>query len=395
MERAESMPRRSVDWVLLGATAALLALGLMMVYSASADLGFRLKDDGALFFRSQLLFCGVGALAMLVASRVHYRFLTKISIPFMAVVLLMLIWLAISRSRQLMGGSGSASEFAKLALVIYIAHWLASKRVEQLRKLPVGPLPFTIIVGVVAGLVMRQPDISEAIVIVLMAVAMFFLAGADWLQFLIGAIGGTAAFVAVIKQFEYTRSRFEPFALAWPDPISSNHPKLYQLREGLIGMGAGGIFGTGPGNGRLSYVWLPAAHNDSIFAVVGEELGLIGCLLIIGLFALFIYRGFAIARRCPDPFGRLLAVGITCWVAFQALMNMAVVTGTIPSSGLTLPFISHGGSSLVMCMVGVGIMLSISRAESVQGVPSYEAGSVGRGDGRTRLPSPDGHRSPA
>jgi cell division protein FtsW len=392
-KRTKSETGGSPDWILLGTTMALVAVGLMMVFSSTYDMSYRLTEDPAYFFKRQLMSLGVGLVAMLIASRIDYKHWMKLSIPMMGGVLLMLVILVLlGHGRQLFGNSISPSELAKLAVVIYIGHWLASKRTEQLRRLPVGPLPFTIIVGVVAGLVMAQPDISEAILIVLVALAMFFLAGADLLQFIVGIVGGIAAFASVIKQFGPAMERLEPFLTYWQDPLSSTNE---QLRQGLIAIGSGGLFGLGPGNGRMKYRWLPAAHTDSIFCIVGEELGLIGCLTVIALFAILAYRGFRIAREAPDSFGKMLAVGITCWISFQAMINIAVVTGTIPFTGIVLPFISLGGSSLVTCMMGVGIMLSVSRAVQPEGAPIYEARSVRGRDRRPRLSSPDRSRSPA
>ncbi len=366
-QKTETVPEVAgpPDWILLGATAALLAIGLMMVYSSSFDLGYRLTGDPAYFFKRQLQWMGLGALAMLIASRFNYHHWMKLSIPIMLGTLILLVVLVLLSGRQLIGDSVSPVELAKLAVIIYIGHWLASKRVEQLRKLPVGPLPFAIIVGVVAGLVMAQPDISEAMVIVLVAVAMYFLAGADLLQFLVGIVGGTAAFVLVIRQIPQAMERLRPFLVSWNDPLTSSNE---QLKQGVIAIGSGGLVGTGPGSGYMSHRWLPAAHTDSIFAIIGEELGFVGCLIVIGLFALLAYRGFRIARLSSDSFGALLAFGVTCWITFQALVNMAVVTGTTPFTGIALPFISVGGSSLMTCMVGIGIMLNISRISVREGV---------------------------
>jgi cell division protein FtsW len=394
-KREKSEQVGSPDWILVGTTLALVAVGLMMVYSSTFDMSYRLTEDNdpAFYFKRQLMWAGIGVVAMYLTSRLDYRHWMKLSIPVMVGALIMLLGLnVLGRGRQLLGQSLSPSELAKLAMVIYVGHWLASKRVEQLRKLPVGPLPFTIIVGLVAGLVVAQPDLSEAMVIVLVALAMFFMAGADPLQFVIGTVGGVAAFVAVIRKFPPAMARIEPFLIFWQKPLESTN---IQFRQGLIAMGSGGIFGLGPGNGRMSYRWLPAAHTDSIFCIIGEELGLIGCLIVIGLFAVIAYRGFRIAREAPDSFGSLLVVGITCWITFQAMINMAVVTGTIPFTGIALPFISLGGSSLVTCMLGVGIMLNVSRATLAEGVPSYETGSVRGRDRRSRLSSPDRGRSPA
>jgi cell division protein FtsW len=394
-EDSDNREKGPPDWILLGAVVALIAVGLMMVYSSSLDVGYRVYGDSAYFFKRQAMWLGIGVIAMFIASRIWHGHLTKVSILFMAVALVMLIALVILGDRLLLGQSVSPVELAKLAVVIYIGHWLASKRVEQLRRLPVGPLPFAIIVGIIAGLVMAQPDVSEALVIVLVAAAMYFLAGAHPLQFVVGIAGGTAAFFLVAKQLPSVVSRFDPFLSAWRDPLSSTLLELHQLRQGLIALGSGGVLGLGPGSGRMSYNWVPYAHTDAIFTILGEELGLVGCLTVIGLFAVVAYRGFRIALYSPDTFGALLAVGITCWITFQALINAAVVTGTIPYSGIALPFISVGGSSLVTCMVGVGIMLSISRVATEEGALRREIGRVRRRDRGARVSSPDGHRSPA
>ena len=363
-KNSKSETKGPMDRILLGTTVALLAMGLMMVYSSTSDLGYREYGDAAHFYNRQLMWLGIGLLVMFIASRLDYRFWMKVSIPIMAATVLMLLVLVIFKrgERQLIGQSFAPVELAKLAMVIYIGHWLSS-RGELLRKLPYGLLPFTIMVGVVAGLVLAQPDISEAIVIVLVAVAMFFLAGADLLQFVVGIAGGIGAFAFVIGRIPKAMERLTPFFTEWQNPLTSSNN---QLRQGLLALGSGGLLGLGPGSGRMKYGWLPVAHTDSIFAIVGEELGLVGCLLVIGLFALLVYRGLRIAILAPDAFGRLLASGVTCWIGAQALINMAVVTGTIPFTGIALPFISLGGSSLVTSMIGVGIMLSISRSVGVE-----------------------------
>jgi cell division protein FtsW len=380
------------DWVLLGTTLAIIALGLMMVYSSTSDIAYRQFDDAAYFFRRQVWWFLVGLVAMFIAARMPYHYWQVLSIPMMALTLLLLGFLVIFKDgRLLVGKSVSPVELAKVAMVVYISHWLSSKA-GQLRKLPYGLLPFTIMVGVIAGLVIAQPDISEAIVIVLVAMVMFFLADADLVQFIIGVVGGGAAFAFVVTRLPHAMKRLQPYLAQMRDPLQSDIP---QLTQGLIALGSGGLFGLGPGNGRMKYLWLPAAHTDSIFAVVGEELGLVGCLLLIGLFVLLAYRGLRIAAKAPDDFGRLLALGFTCWITFQALINMAVVTGAIPFTGITLPFVSVGGSSLTMCMIGIGITLSVSRAANAQGVTSHEARRVRRRDGGTRLSRPDSHQTPA
>ncbi len=386
---SQAKTRTAPDWVLAGSVVALCALGLMMVYSSTFAMGYRNYNDAGHYFERQLLWFGIGLVLLVAATLIPYRHLTKVSIIVMFVALgLLVAVVALEKGRRLFGPSVSPVELAKLAVIIYIAHWLASKKAGQLRRLPVGLLPFTIIVGIVAALVMAQPDISEAIVIVLVAVAMFFLAGADLMQFAVGIVGGIAAFVLVVKRMPLALERLQPFLDSWRDPLSSAN---FQLRQGIIAMGSGGLLGLGPGNGRMSHQWLPAAYTDSIFAIVGEELGLLGSLLIILLFALFTYRGFLLIRRTRDPFGRLLAAGIACWISFQTLINLAVVTNTIPFTGIALPFISLGGSSLVFCMVGAGILLSISREPASAEASESETAGVGWGDGRARIPSPLGN----
>lgn len=380
--------RSAPDWVLAGTTLALIAIGLMMVYSSTYPMGYRNFHDGSYYFERQLMWFGIGMVGLVGMTLINYRHLTKVSILGLVVTIGLLIAVVIvnkGEGRHLFGDSVSPVELAKLAVIVYIAHWLASKKADQLRKLPVGLLPFTIIVGIVAALVMAQPDISEAIVIVLVAVAMFFLAGADLIQFAVGIAGGIAAFFLVVRNMESAMERLEPFRAAWGDPLASTN---FQLRQGIIAMGSGGLVGLGPGNGRMSHQWLPAAYTDSIFAIVGEELGLLGSLLLILLFALFAYKGFMLVRHTRDPFGRLLAAGISCWISFQALINLAVVTNTIPFTGIALPFISLGGSSLISCMIGSGILLSISREQIGVEVSESETVGVRWRDGRSRVPGP-------
>jgi cell division protein FtsW len=381
------------DWILLGATLALLAVGLMVVYSSSSDAGYRLEGDPAHFFKRQLMWLGIGLVGMIIAARMDHRHWMKFSIVIMLSTLLLLLILVVTgQGRHLLGGKSiSPVELAKLAMVIYIGHWLSSKG-DLLRKLPYGLLPFTIMVGLVTGLVMAQPDLSEALVIVLVSVVMFFLAGADVIQFAIGLLGGGTAFVFVIGRLPHALERLEGYVAEWRDPLHSDN---FQLIQGIQALGSGGLLGKGPGSGRMKFQWLPAAQTDSIFSIVGEELGLVGCLLVIGLLAMVIYRGLRTAALAPDSFGQLLAVGITCWIALQTLINMAVVTGLIPFTGIALPFLSVGGSSLVTCMIGIGIMLSVSRSIEREGATSHEARGVRWWDRRSRLSRPDGHQSPA
>jgi cell division protein FtsW len=372
-KKTKQETRGPQDWILLLAVLGLAALGLMLVYSTTTHLGYQLHEDSSYFFKRQSLWLGIGLVVMFIASRISYHHWMKVSIPVMGLALVTLASLVLFKpGRLLFGTSVSPAEMAKLAMIIYIAHWLSSKE-GLLGTLPYGLLPFTIIVGVITGLVILQPDFSEALLIVLVSVAMFFMAGADVVQFIIGILGGSAAFAFVVTQVPYAIKRFTPYIQDYRDPLSSPN---WQLTQGLVALGSGGLLGLGPGSGRMKYQWLPAAHTDSIFAVAGEELGFVGCLLIIGLYAVLAYRGIRVANQAPDSFGRLLALGITCWFAFEALMNMAAVTGTIPFTGVALPFISLGGSSLVTCLIGVGILLSVSRASVDQEAGGWSRASI-------------------
>ncbi len=374
VRNAKRVNGQSPDWILFLAVLGLAALGLMLVYTSTSDMGYKLNGDPAHFFRRQLQLLAVGLVAMFIASRVAYRHLMKVSIPIMGLALATLTALVLFKEgRLLFGASVSPAEPAKLAMIIYIAHWLSSKE-GLLGTLPYGLLPFTIMVGVITALVMAQPDISEALLIVLVSLALFFLAGADVIQFGIGIIGGGAAFAFVVTRLPHAMERIEPYIRDFRDPLHSSN---LQLTQGLVGLGSGGLLGLGAGSSRMKFQWLPTPHTDSIFAIAGEELGFVGCLLIIGLFGVLAHRGIRVATRAPDSFGRLLALGITCWFAIQALMNMASVTGTIPFTGIALPFISVGGSSLVTCLVGVGILLSISRSAVEQEAAGWSRATIG------------------
>jgi cell division protein FtsW len=262
--------------------------------------------------------------------------------------------------RSFFNGSIQPGELAKLAIVVYVAAWLASKG-EQIRDVTYGLIPFAVLIGVVAGLIVMQPDVSTAMLIVLTALTMFFFAGADIFQLAVGGIVSGITFFVLINQLPHARRRVDEYMLTWHDPTLVGH----HIRQALIALGSGGLFGVGLGQGQQKLGYLPAPHTDSIFAVIGEELGFVGCLITMGLFLLLAYRGFKIALEAPDAFAALLACGITCWLTFQALVNIAVMTGLIPFTGVALPFVSSGGSAMVVSLAGIGLLLSISRGRPI------------------------------
>ncbi|HIP96522.1 MAG TPA: putative lipid II flippase FtsW [Anaerolineae bacterium] len=379
---------RRIDYFLIITVAALLIVGLMMVYSSTFDLAYKGFGDPAYFFRRQILWMVLGLGAMIVLARIEYQFWQRVAILLMAGALLLLgIVLVFGNTRfggqrwLLPGGSVQPSELCKLAVVIYVAAWLSSKG-DRIRQITYGLIPFSILIGLVTGLIMFQPDLSTAVLIALTGGAMFFIAGADLLQLAISLIFGGATFVFLVSQLPHSATRIAVFL----DPNSDPNGIAYHVRQTLIALGCGGWTGVGLGAGRQKFGYMPAAHTDAIFAVLGEELGLIGCLMVIGLFVALAYRGFKIALEAPDAFGTVLAAGLTCSLIIQALVNIAVVTATLPYAGVPLPFISYGGSSLVVALASVGLLLSVSRGKTKKRRMGARArDNLGRRDWRARV----------
>jgi len=257
---------------------------------------------------------------------------------------------------SLFGFQIQPSEFAKSALTLYMAYWLSTKR-EQVRDFAYGFVPFTILMAIMVGSLLGQPDMGTAFVVVTTATAIFFAAGAHLMQLSVLVSVAALALVPIIRMAPYRLDRFLSFLDPWSRPLASG----YHVVQALLAFGAGGITGVGLGVGRQKFLYLPFPHTDSIFAVIGEELGLMGTLGLLALFVFFAYRGLRVAWYAPDPLGRLLATGITCGVTFQALINMGVLTSSLPFTGITLPFISFGGSSLITTLVSCGILLNVSQ----------------------------------
>jgi cell division protein FtsW len=348
--------------VLLVAVAGLLIFGLAEMYSASQ---LSVAGDPGYWFRRQLIWAALGLVAMVVAARIDYHVWHKVSLP--AIVLAVALCLAVLKFGSTVYGaqrwldfklfSFQPSEFAKLALTLYIADWLAHKG-DEVRSFRFGLLPFAAVTGLVLVLIFKQNDMGTAVIIAAIAVTMFYAAGANLLQVVPTLALGAVGFVLLIANTEYRRARLDAFLHPLPAGCTGS---AYQICQGLISLGSGGLFGRGLGNSLQKAGYLPMPFTDSIFAVIGEELGVIGCLTIIGLFVLLAYRGFRAGRRAGDPYGALLACGVTCWLLVQALVNIGSVVDAIPFTGVPLPFVSFGGSSLVTSLAAVGILLSVSR----------------------------------
>jgi cell division protein FtsW len=354
-----------IDSWLLIIVLVLLCTGLVMVFSASSFMAARTYGDASYFFQKQLLMVILGIVAMLVTMRIDYRQWRRFSLAGMVVILPLLIIVlgfghtVYGASRWLTFGSFLSiqpSEIAKLILALYIADWLARKG-NQVSTFLYGLAPFVILVGVVLGLVLLENDMGTAIIIAGFATAMFFTAGANIVQFLLAMACGGLIFIveAFSKGYRYLR------LIGFLDPFKHVSDINLQLYQSLLALGSGGWLGLGLGASRQKTGYLPLPFTDSIVAILGEELGFIGCTLVVMLFLLLAFRGFRLARRTQDIYGALLATGITTWLVLQAMINMGATTGSIPFTGVPLPFISYGGSSLVISLAAVGVLLNISR----------------------------------
>ena len=346
---------RGKDVALPFIVAGLMLLGLIMIYSASQYYAYQelYNYNPAYFFTRQCAFGALGLIAMVIVAQIDYRWWQRLAIPIMMVVLLMLIAVSVlGESRFFVGDSVQPSEPSKLGAIIYIAAWLVSKG-DRIEQASYGVIPFAIITGVVAGLIMAQPDLSTALLVIVTTVVMFFVAGAQVKQLFLLGVFGSATLVMLMGTLgqKYQEGRL----------------KDWWLREGWLGphssaaLKNGGFFGVGLGQSERAPILRPLAHTDAIFGMLGEELGFVGAMLVLGLFAFLAYRGYRIAMRASDQFGMLLAVGVTTQLAMQAAIHVGVCMFLFPETGLTLPFVSYGGSSLVTSLVGIGLLLSVSR----------------------------------
>jgi len=281
------------------------------------------------------------------------------------------------------------AEIAKLALIIYLAHWMAS-RGTRIGSIRAGTVPFLLIALPVIGLVFKEPDLGTTAVIAATAFTMFFIAGASIWQFVaMGAVGVLGTLIVGLRDYQVERIR--TFIDPWSDPLGAG----FHTIQGLLALGLGGIFGAGLGESKLAGgLYLPNAWNDFIFAIIGEEFGLLGGITVVALFVILAYAGIRTALRAPDTFGALLATGITAWLCIQAFINIGVVVALVPVTGITLPFISAGGSSLVISFAAVGILLSISRETQSRGSTDDADPGRGRRHWRAYLPGVRGPATP-
>lgn len=368
-----------LDSPLLVAVLALLCIGIVMVYSASAFEAALVQGDAAYYFQRELIWTILGLVAMLLTMRIDYRVWRRFSLAGMLIILPLLVIVlkfgvsVYGASRWIVLGSFFSlqpSELTKLVLALYIADWLARKG-KQVGTFLYGLLPFVILVGVILALVLQENDLGTAVIIAGFATAMFFTAGANILQFALAMVSGSAIFlIEALKGYRYYR--ITGFLNPFHDVTGIN----LQLYQALLAFGSGGWFGLGLGASRQKTGYLPFPFSDSIFPIIGEELGFVACALIVLLYMFLAFRGFRLARRSRDLYGALLATGITTWLILQAMINIGANTGTIPYTGVPLPFISFGGSSLIVSLAAIGILLNISRYVQVPASPALSRQTI-------------------
>lgn len=356
--------KKAFDFPLFLIILVLLCMGLNMVFSASAHEDFYLYNDSFYHLKRQLLWSVFGIIAMVVASMFDYRKLANkgfiklsmfASLSLLIIVLLLPAKKGVHRWIGVGGLSIQPSEIAKLVLILYVADYLTRKgdKVKEISKV----IHVLLVACIFSGLILIEPNMSTSVIAATVSIAMLFIAGAQFKHLFLIFITGFSGAVYLMLSEPYRLRRFTGFLDPFKDPLETG----YQAIQSLYALGSGGIFGVGLSNSRQKKFYIPEAQNDFIFSIIGEELGLIGTCFIIVLFALLVWRGFKIALNCKNKFGSLLASGITMLIAVQSSINLLVVSSFMPVTGVTLPLISYGGSSLVLTMLSLGILLSISR----------------------------------
>ena len=363
--------RRHVDTTLLLLTISLTCIGVVMVYSASAIMADERFHDGFYFLKRQLLYTLVGFGVMAIATYFNYKNWRKLAVVSLLVSIVLLGLLFVPGLGVRVGGAMrwlripgltlQPAELVKLAMVLYLAHSLTRKK-EKVQSFTKGYLPYMIVLGVLLLMLLKQPDLGSAMIIVGVAMSMLIVAGVRWRYLLPTVVMTLPVLYFLVMQVDYRRRRIMAFLNPWDDPFDTG----FQIIQSLVAFGKGGVLGQGLGIGEQKLFYLPEAHTDFIFSVIGEELGLVGTVLVAALFLMLILCGIRIALQCQDPFGRNLAFGLSLLLGLEAFVNLAVCMGLLPTKGLALPFISYGGTSLVVSLLAVGILLNISSSLEVK-----------------------------
>jgi cell division protein FtsW len=357
---------KSPDFILFFTVIALLGLGVVMVYSSSAVSAYVHFDDSYYFLKRQIIWVTLGLLAMFLTLNIDYHVWRKLAKPAMFVTLVLLVLVLVPGLGKVVNGArrwlgfGSLylqpSEIAKLSMVLFCSASLSSNQ-NKLSSFMKGLLPQLLMLMLVFGLILKEPDLGTALAISGTVFVLLFTAGAKVKHLASLGIVGVVGIIAAIIVEPYRLKRLLAFSDPWADPLDTG----YHIIQSLYALGSGGLFGVGLGRSREKFLYLPEPHTDFIFAILGEELGFIGTATVIVLFFLFAWRGLKVAISAPDIYGSVLAAGLTTMIIVQALMNIAVVTASMPVTGIPLPFISFGGSALIFTLAGVGILINISR----------------------------------
>ncbi|HEX2154367.1 MAG TPA: putative lipid II flippase FtsW [Acidimicrobiia bacterium] len=361
-ERSRSNSRAST--VLLLVAVVLVVIGLGETMSASSTVGIDQAADRFHFFKRQLVGVGIGLVAMLVASRVPYRAYRKLALPLYGVTVLSLLAVLVTGTSEggaqrwlVFGGFNfQPSELAKFSVIVLLALLLERKK-RNLETWAHFLIPVGFVVGIVTALLMKQPDLGTTILIGAVALSILWTSPAPGHKVVMLALAGAALALAFSFSAEYRTDRIVGFL----DPWSNASSEGYQLIQGYYALGDGGIFGVGLGASRARWFYLPNAHTDFIFAIIGEETGLIGAMTVIALFVILAITGWVVASRAPDLFGKMVAAGITAWLSIQALINVGGVLGVMPITGIALPFVSFGSTALIMSMAALGVLVNISQ----------------------------------
>lgn len=354
--------RVGIDWILVGTIFGLILFGLIMVYSAGPKFAMALELSTDYFLQRQLMWAVAGLIVMFIAARFDYHWLRRLSVLMMIGTLGLLAAVAVigdttlGANRSIFTGSIRPSELAKLVTIIYVSVWLYSKR-EVLNDITLGLVPLMAILGITGGLILIQPDLSAAITVILLGGILFFLAAGEWRQIALVVVVSLLFGWLVVNIYPTGIKRIADYLAGLRDPLNAS----YHVQQSLISVINGGLFGVGIGHGSTKFTGLPVAPTDSIFAVIAEELGLLGAAFVILAYIVILWRGLMIAAKASDQLGTLLASGITIWIVVEAMLNMAVMVNLLPHAGNGLPFISYGGTSMLVTLAGVGILLNVAR----------------------------------
>lgn len=370
-KKRKKVNMKSIDYLLLCALLLLLFIGIVMVYSSSSYYALYQKDvyNSEFYFKKEIIWSIVGVVGMIITMSIDYHKYKKFT-PWLVIITLVLLVLVLFIGADINGAvrwirlgplSFQPSELAKYVLVLYLA-LLIDRRKNKIKKFGEGTIFYLCIAAVFAVLILLEKNLSITAIVMMVAVVMIYVGGAKLSHLLSLIPVGLVALIALIFTQSYRLKRLTSFLNPWADPSGDS----YQLIQSLYALGSGGVFGVGLGDSRQKALFMPEPHNDFIFAIIGEELGLIGCVLIIAIFMFVVVRGITIAVKARDNYGFLLAVGIVSVIAVQAIINIAVVSGSMPVTGVPMPFISYGGTSLVFNLSAMGILLNISRQSKIE-----------------------------